>query len=478
MPEPAHPSFCLRLRILRLLLGLVVGLFATSRVVGASLLDLSFRLDPKVVGRVDTVAVQSDGRIVLAGIQTNASGNLEWFLRRLLANGQIDSAFRAPAGGLLDPLAFYYRGGITSLKIRANDSMAIGIAAYFDGFYPKGPYSTTQVYAFSANGIAQGQKGFSGDLRFAYDSKDTLILGGEVLATFSAGNESYPVLFDVSGDLKAPSWISRSGGGYISYLNAFVIAKNGDLLIAGSMRDKWDYPGEIIAARFTRTGEELWRISQDIAFGFHSPTIISEAEDGMLMLGNYGNPIRLYPNGQLDTNYFVEPKNGRMACWGLRSGEVLVTGPFTRDGQTPVPGIALLSTNGSPVPKFQVQTGIDSGSVTGVVEQDDGLLLVFGTFQGFDGVRRPSLIRLFRENPSDVQVLPTLSIQLDENRNLNVSWPTTNRAVALEFTSSLVPLVDWQPVAGTLTATNGLASLRIANPVTLSPRYYRLRGDP
>ena len=335
------------------------------------------------------------------------------------------------------------------------------------------------MYAYSANGVAQGQQEFTGDLRAAYDSKDSLILGGEVLATLGAGDASYPVFFDVSGELKAPTWISRVSGGYRMSLDAFTIAKNGDLLIAGSMHDKWDYPGEIIAARLTRTGEELWRIGRFDPPEFSIATGISEAEDGMLMIHSYfGTPARLFPNGRLDTNFVARLPNGELSSWGLRSGEVVVTGPFTRTGQIPVPGIALLGTNGVPVPRFQVQTGIDSGTVAGVVEQGDGRLLVFGSFLGFDGVRRPTMLRLFRENPADMGDLPTLSAQLDEDENLNLSWLATNRTVVLESTGSLMPLVDWQSVTGVPSATNGLVSLKIPIPYTVAPRFYRLRGEP
>jgi hypothetical protein len=472
---------------IRACLALLTSLqLVTVAALGASLLDPSFRLDPKIVGRVDAVALQSDGRILVAGIQTNGTRG-EYFLRRLVPSGSIDTSFPSISGMISDLLTPERASDrlVRTLAIRTNNQVTLGISYYAAQSSQRVARTDwhTDFYTYSSNGIPLRKESFVGTLRAAIDSNDALILGGVDYSPEGAGINVTPVLFASDGTFQAPAWLSKSGGGYTWSLESFQIAKNGDLLLAGRLHDQSPFPGEIMVARLNRAGEELWRDSAAISRAYRATaTSIFEAADGMLTLCDTSFPIRLFPDGRVDTNYFADLKfvsnYPDTKAWGLRNGQALVAGPFNKVGSVKALGITLLSTNGSAVPGFQAQTGIDSGEISGAVQQDDGRLLVFGTFLGFDGTRRPSLMRLHRENPADSPEPPNLSVSADENSVMTLSWPNTNLVIKVETTASLYPLTDWLPVSGTPTTTNGVTSFQIPIPAAFPPRFYRIRTEP
>jgi hypothetical protein len=71
----------------------------------------------------------------------------------------------------------------------------------------------------------------------------------------------------------------------------------------------------------------------------------------------------------------------------------------------------------------------------------------------------------------DEQLLgPTITIS-SSSGNINLSWPTTAGAFALESTPSLNP-ANWQPVTATSVTNNGIVTVTI--PITSSEAFFRL----
>ncbi|MGZ4988219.1 MAG: delta-60 repeat domain-containing protein, partial [Limisphaerales bacterium] len=115
--------------------------------------------------------------------------------------------------------------------------------------------------------------------------------------------------------------------------------------------------------------------------------------------------LRLNADGALDTNYAPNP-NQRVFALALQpDGKLVVAGSFDRIDATQMRGIARLNGDGSIDKTFNPGSGADS-SVQTVAVQTDGKILLGGTFQQVDGVKRNYLARLNPDGTVDQTFAP------------------------------------------------------------------------
>jgi hypothetical protein len=89
----------------------------------------------------------------------------------------------------------------------------------------------------------------------------------------------------------------------------------------------------------------------------------------------------------------------------LADGSILVAGRFASVRGQPRPGFAKLYPNGSPDLAFEPGTGPD-GSVSHIVVQPNGRILVAGGFTTFDGIPRNGIVRLKSNGAVDLDFDP------------------------------------------------------------------------
>ncbi len=70
---------------------------------------------------------------------------------------------------------------------------------------------------------------------------------------------------------------------------------------------------------------------------------------------------------------------------------------------------------------------------------------------------------------------PELSITSGGGGLITLSWPASYGSFVLEFTESLTPPIDWQPVTNGITENGGVKSYTVMNDPNVSGRLYRLR---
>ncbi|MEY4489552.1 MAG: hypothetical protein RIQ79_2060, partial [Verrucomicrobiota bacterium] len=118
---------------------------------------------------------------------------------------------------------------------------------------------------------------------------------------------------------------------------------------------------------------------------------------------NYGGIARLTASGLVDPAF--NPGSGAdNLIWSLArqpDGKILVGGDFTSFNGTGRNRIARLNADGSLDTSFNPGSGANTGSVTAILVQPDGKILIGGSFTSYDGTARNGLVRLLPTGARD-----------------------------------------------------------------------------
>ncbi|WP_160716511.1 IPT/TIG domain-containing protein [Chitinophaga solisilvae] len=134
------------------------------------------------------------------------------------------------------------------------------------------------------------------------------------------------------------------------------------------------------------------------------------------------NLVRLHPDGSLDSSYNYDLANhrGREGANGfitasllLPDGKLLIAGNFTRYNGQAAPRIARLLSDGSLDATFNSGSGGDYG-IYSLTRQPDGKLLITGAFNSYNGQKCPRVARLQEDGSYDP------SFRVDKGANGNI----------------------------------------------------------
>ncbi|MDO8541128.1 MAG: delta-60 repeat domain-containing protein [Opitutaceae bacterium] len=287
--------------------------------------DSTFDLDLSEApgNRVDSLRLLADGRLLIGGSftslqPTNTPSRIaRKNFARINANGTVDTAFNAGAGGTS-------RGQINAVAVQP-DNKIIAVGSFSD----LGGAKTTNIARFNAEGSA--------DPTFSSSAASD----GPIHAVATLPNAS-PVPAPVAGF----AWLNRDGtlrtafsgrgarlGGQIS---AAVVHPNGGLLLGGAFTNLANTTG--------------------------------------------GNLVRFNRDGSLDANFNPSP-NGAVSVIAIQpDGRILIAGSFSVVHGVARNRIARLNADGS------LDTGFDpnaGGNINALVLEADGRMIVGGAFTTF-----------------------------------------------------------------------------------------------
>lgn len=308
-----------------------------------------------------SVAIQSDGKIVVGGVanltSTNESGNL-FALARYDTNGSLDSTFD---GDGKVTTSVFIRDETNSLAIQPDGKI---VAAGFTGL--------TDIQ------FALVRYNADGSLDTSFDAD------GRVITSFGTGSDrSYSVLIQPDGKIVA------AGSATISSSLDFAVARyNTD----GTLDTSFDSDGLVTTAIFSNTDEARSILLQPDGKLVASGTAIGVNNDLAL--------VRYNSNGSLDATFdsdgkvttAVGPSRDEVFATALQSdGRITAVGVTTTPTSETDSAIVRYNPNGS------LDTSFDSDgiltkklgnsrllAVTSVALQPDGKLVVTGTYSTFD----------------------------------------------------------------------------------------------
>jgi uncharacterized delta-60 repeat protein len=358
-----------------------------ARVNADGTLDTAF--DPNANGQVNTVALQSDGKILLGGAFTTLTPNgadaARWTQRfyaaRLESNGSVDATF---------DLGLDERSGnnVTNLRVQADGRILL-----CGGFTSVRPGNTgtrvarSRLIRINANGTldtafnpAAGGASTGTIHAIAVQTDGRIVLAG-AFSDFGGTGTANIARFHAEGALD-PTFNRATGAD--GAINAVALRPDLTGLVPQLPGFIWLNAAGTALAPF-RAVSNLSVSGMVTAFAF-------ERDGSLLVAGTFanltnatgGNLIRLKPDGTLDTTFNPNP-NGTVNLITLQNdGRILIGGSF--NSFTPNGGAAVTRNRLARLNRDGTVTKFDpnpNSNVTAIVERPDGQILVAGQFTSF-----------------------------------------------------------------------------------------------
>ena len=356
---------------------------------------------------VRTLAIQSDGRILIGGLFTNLNGINRRYFGRLNFDGSLDETFN-PGSGADNPVYAIAETFVGPVTNAGNRRIIIG-------------GSFASVNGTTLNGIAQLNNSGSVDTTFNPPGANATVYA---LAVYSTNDPVNGGKILIGGDFTQVNGIPRN---HIARLNA-----------DGSLDASFN-PG---------------------AGPNDSVRVIAIQVDGKVLIGGLFTSVggaglnriaRLNSNGLLDPlfNLGIGANDVVSALAIQEDGKIMVGGGFTQVNGITRNRLTRLNADGTADPGIDFGSGAD-GFVSAVVIQPDDELVIGGGFTQFGGVSRPHIARLYGRSQIGAGSFqfPSASFQANENAtNIVIGVQRvggTAGAVSVLFTTG-----DGSAIAGT-----------------------------
>ena len=408
-------------------------------------IDATF--DPGANGRVGSLVVQPDGRILAAGAFTTLGGggtgaNPRQRLGRLHADGSIDASFSDPGANLdIETIALQTDGKIVAAGLftalgataRARIARVDANGSLDTGFNPgtSGGSAGVHTLAIQPDGkilVAGDFTGLGGGSGSSTRNRiGRLTAAGAVDATFNPGanGEIFALTLQPDGKILAGGTFSMLGGGTGTTARAAIGRFHADGTLDATFNpganlrvqalavqpDGAILAGGLFSTLGIRTRQRIGRLHQDgtVDHDFDpgadgTVTALAIQPDGKIVLGGdfttaaatlRSNVARLQPDGVIDST-FNPGANGPINAAAIQpDGKILVAGGFSMlggggSGTTARNFIGRLNAGGTLDAGF---TSSLNGPPIALALQPDGKILVGGLFSGF-GASPDNFLRL------------------------------------------------------------------------------------
>jgi uncharacterized delta-60 repeat protein len=396
-----------------------------------------------------SLALQSNGQIVIAGDFSTFNGANRPKVARLNSDGSLDTAFGpVPLGDqsvfsprvlLMQPDGKILLGGLGAggpgvARLRSDGSLDTAFSPGVRNgsilalaLQPDGKVLVGGAFAYSVNGT-----NYAGTMA-------RLNTNGTLDGTFTTANA-----------------LAQGSSGFA---NAIGLQSNGQIIIGGSF-DTIDGYSRNGIARLNMDGSVDTNFDAGIAAAGSVACLAVTVQDQIVIGGaittvnGYGrNEIaRLNADGSVDTafNPGLGIQGNSVASVTVQTnGKVIVGGRFNYVNNTNRVGVARLNNDGSLDLSFNNGAGADN-EVNSVVLQPDAKILIGGTFDNFNGTNINGIARLNGDNSSTTN-LQLLAASMYFGMNMSGVVSNTYR---IEWTSQLDIPSLWTPLSNVTLKTN------------------------
>lgn len=363
-------------------------------------LDTGFNAAVEPGGEVHTVAVQSDGKLIIGGRFTSINGTTRTGIARLNLDGSLDTAFN-PDLGIDRPV---YAAAVQSdgkVVIAGGFSAVNGVVRnHIARLNPEGSLDTGFNPAVEASGEVHA---------VAAQSDGKLVIGGRFTLVGGTARSGIARL-NQDGSLDTGF---DPGSGADDEVRQVAMQTDGKVVLAGLFRRINGTPRHLIA-RINPNGS----LDSDFSPQFPGDEInaVVLQSDGKIVLGGRfdqvnGVPrkhlVRLDEDGSVDSGFDLNsiPNRDISAAALQGDGKLILAGLFTSVGATPRNQIARLNADGSLDNGFKASLGAP-GWLHAVAVQSDGKVLIGGEFSMVDGAPRNGIARLNTDGSLDAAFDP------------------------------------------------------------------------
>jgi uncharacterized delta-60 repeat protein len=408
----------------------IARLNADGTLDGGFLNGLSGASSPGVYAEIYSVAVQSDGKVIIGGQFTVVNGVSRTNMARLDADGALDTSFDPVAGGW--PIAIQSDGKILAWPFRLNadgsrdsgfqnelaelDGYGSSVAVQSDGKLLIGGYYSHGIARLNADGsrdnrFQNGLAELDGNVSSVAGQNDGKVL---IVGQFTAVNhESRNNIARLNADGTMDNGFQAEVSGTYSAVRSVVLQSDAKVLIAGYFNTVNGVSRTNIA-RLNTDGTLDSGFEAEVSETDSVPSSLALQSDGKVLVAfvptvvnGMRNPTRLArlnTDGSLDSGFQAEVSgtDSRVRSVVVQSdGKVLIGGWFDEaNGVSGLENIARFNTDGTLDNGFQGLASAN-GAVESVALQTDGKVLIGGSFNVVNGVSRNGIARLNADGSLD-----------------------------------------------------------------------------
>ena len=378
-------------------------------------LDNTFLIGTGFSGAIYSIKIQTDNKIVIGGSFISYKGITENRIIRLNNDASKDINFISGSG---------FDSTVFNIELDYNNKIIVGgafttygniIQQYFIRLNSDGNKDNNYNYGF----------GFVEVVNSIIQQLDGKIIAGGFFTSYKGIKENRIIRFNIDGS-KDNTFIT--GTGFSSNVNDIKIQNDGKIILVGNFSS---YNG-INVGRIVRLNTDG---TIDTSFlsgtGFSGQAVtINLQNDGKIIVktsntnsyngvGFSNNLIRLNQDGTKDTSFLAGAFGGGIGTVSdidiQNDGKIILVGFFdtyTYSSFTSTrPGIIRLNSNGTNDTTFNIGSGFGSNySLRQVKIQSDGKIIVAGLFNSYNGQSVNSIIRLNNNGTRDNTFNSTSSI--------------------------------------------------------------------
>lgn len=370
-------------------------------------IDTTFNIGTGFNNNINKLVIQTDGKILLGGVFTNYNGTTHNRIIRLMVNGAVDNSFVGSFNNINNNDEVY------AIALQTDGKILIG-SRYFFG-------------RLNTNGTTDSSFDYGGGILQVYCiviQPDNKIVVSGYGTQYQGSYNGFVIvrmywtgLYDTSF---TPMGISGAIGAYGSGsaappITSLALQSDGKILAGGNVTS---YTGTNVNKIFRLNTNGYIDNTFNTGNGFNkNVNSISVLSDGKILVGgqfdNYNTTgcnrvIRLNTDGTVDNTLSgnIGFNNAVNAIATQTDGKIIVGGDYTSYNSTSINRLIRLNTNGSIDSSFNIGNGFDR-SVNAIAIQSDGKLIIGGSFTNFNGVSAGMLIRLNSNGSIDSSFINT-----------------------------------------------------------------------
>ena len=370
--------------------------------------DTTFRsgITPNGSQFVNTVVMQPDGKFIIGGQFNVYDGQTRGLVARINTDGTLDPTFQNPN---VNNGAFGF--AVNSLALQTDGKVVIG--GIFDTVSGQTRISLARLNGDGTLDAAFVPPTISGTFTnvaaIAIQSDGKILIGG-VFTTIGGQSRSLARL-NTDGSLDSTYQNTNFSGNY--QIARIFIQPDGKVFLDGFFPGGIQVPGGGIKqktkARTNADGTLDATLNLDTLNDVYG--VAAQANGRILVIGTFAPPI----NGNTSVDYFlvreIDLDNQANAIAVQPNGRILIGGIFNYVTGQPRKGLARLNADGTLDTTFPNLNLTFTGdfSITGVrkiVVQTDGKIIIIGGFTNVGGVARNRLARLNADGSVDTTFVP------------------------------------------------------------------------
>ena len=366
-----------------------------TRVNSDGTVDNTFTFGSGFNNTVTDVKIQTDSKILVAGLFTSYNGVARKSLVRLNSNGTVDPNFSIETSGI---------SHVNSISLSPDGNMIIG-----GTFTSINGTAINRIARLTTAGLLDpsfnvGQGADNGVLAVAQDSSGKIFMGG----TFANYNGVLRNKMNVVNPDGSIDYTFNPGSSANNYMLSIIPLNSGKTLIGGSFTI---YNG-VYKGSITKINDDG---SNDPTFntGSGANSIVytmAKTGDKFIVAGGFttfngtaaNSIIKLNEDGTVDPT-FNTGTGANSDIYDMKiqnDGKIVIVGYFTSFNGVPSNRIARLNSDGSRDTTFNIGTGLNN-RVDKVLIQPDGKIILVGSFTVFNGASKLRIARLNTDGTLD-----------------------------------------------------------------------------